>query len=109
MRKVEATQEFDGFQICSDEVLVNHLHVVDDIVLLGKTSVKNAKAMRGILRLFEMASGLKVNFQKSSLHGTNMRESHLEMFAGLIGCNVGKIAISYLGLSIGANYRKKEV
>lgn len=62
--------------------------------------------MRGILRLFELASGLKVNFQKS-LHGTNIRESHLEMFATLIGCKVGKLPFSYLGLSIGASYRKK--
>lgn len=78
-------------------------------MLLCKALVKNAKVMRGVLTLFELASGLKVNFQKRSLHITDMKEPHLEMFAGLINCKVGDFSFSCLGLPIGANYWKREV
>lgn len=74
MRKAEATREFEGFKIAGDKVTVSHLQFADDTILLGKALAKNAKAMRSILRLLELASGLKVNFQKSSLHRTNMKE-----------------------------------
>lgn len=49
-----------------EKVLVSHLQFDDDTILMGKASENNLKTVKGILRLFELASGLKVNFSKSS-------------------------------------------
>lgn len=46
MRKAVSTGAFEGFEIGKDKILVSHLQFADDTVLLGKASVKNAKAMK---------------------------------------------------------------
>lgn len=55
---------FEGLKIGFDKILVTYLQFADDTILMGKASVGNAKALKGILRIFEVASGLKVNFQR---------------------------------------------
>ncbi|GAU10297.1 hypothetical protein TSUD_420400, partial [Trifolium subterraneum] len=66
----------------------------------------NVRALRAALVLFEMMSGLKVNFNKSMLVGVNISESWLQAAANSLRCKVGKIPFVYLGLSIGGNSRR---
>lgn len=61
--------------------------------------------MKRILQCFQIVSGLKINFGKSSLYGWN--ETELETWAGLMGCKLGELPIQYLGASIGINPRRK--
>ncbi|KAL8547153.1 hypothetical protein ACS0TY_006754 [Phlomoides rotata] len=56
------------------------------------------------LRWFEMASGLKVNFDKSSLWGINLDHGVMENMGSRIGCEVGMAPFSYLGLNVGFNH-----
>ena len=37
----------------------------DDTIFFGKTSMENVKAIKVILRSFELVSGLKINFSNS--------------------------------------------
>lgn len=106
MRKAEAVQILEGVEIGKDNVRMSHLQFADDTVLLGKALMKNAKAMKGILRLSKIASKLKVNFHKSSLHGINIPFPHVEVFASLISCMIGGLPFTYLGLPIGATSEK---
>lgn len=62
--------------------------------------------MKAVLRCFELVSGLKVNFHKSSLIGINIDESFLSSAAKFLNCRVGGIPFKYLGLPVGANPRK---
>lgn len=39
--------------------------------------MKNVMCLRGILRIFEISSGLKVNFHKSSIHGANVKKNNI--------------------------------
>jgi len=62
--------------------------------------------MRVGLVLFEVMSGLKVNFHKSSLVGVNINASWLSEAASMLGCKVGKVSFLYLGLPIGGDPRQ---
>jgi hypothetical protein len=48
-----------------------------DTLLLSEKSWENVRAMKANLILFEVISGLKVNFQKSLLMGVNVPGSCL--------------------------------
>ena len=59
-----------------------------------------------VLLLFQALSGLKVNFSKSLLVGTNIATSWLNEAAMVLNCKVGSIPFMYLGLPIGENARQ---
>jgi hypothetical protein len=60
--------------------------------------VNNLWTLKAILRGFELASGLKVNFWKSALIGINVPTPFMEMACTFLNCRLGS-----LGLPIGAN------
>ena len=47
-----------------------------------------------------MASGLKINFFKSELIGVKEPEGRLLALAGIVGCKVGVLPMTYLGLPL---------
>ncbi|KAL8524107.1 hypothetical protein ACS0TY_013900 [Phlomoides rotata] len=51
-----------------------------------------------VLRLFELTSGLKVNYWKSRLYGFNVLEPEIMEAAKVLGCEIGRGAVSYLGM-----------
>ncbi|KAL8527230.1 hypothetical protein ACS0TY_005201 [Phlomoides rotata] len=59
----------------------------------------NAWTMKRILRNLELLSGLKVNFDKCSLFGVNVDDSRLWEMADILGCGVGSLPFSYLGMN----------
>jgi hypothetical protein len=67
--------------------------------------VENLWSMKAILRLFEVISGLKVNFSKSNIFGVNVHNSFLEGAASFLHCKVCSLPCTYLGLPVGANPR----
>jgi hypothetical protein len=62
--------------------------------------------LKAILRGFELASGLKVNFWKSSLIGVNVDNSFLELASTFLNCRRGELPFNYLGLPVGASPRR---
>ncbi|PNX95212.1 cysteine-rich receptor-like protein kinase [Trifolium pratense] len=56
--------------------------------------------------MFEIISGLKVNFHKSGLIRINVEDSWLKDAASVLNCKVGSLPFSYLGIPIGADPRK---
>ena len=56
---------------------VTHLQFSDDTLLLGEKGWANLRALRAVLLLFEGVSGLKVNFNKSTLTSVNISDSWL--------------------------------
>lgn len=63
-----------------------------------KTSPEMSKPL---FSAFEAAVlGLKVNFVKSELIGIRAEESVLCKYADILGCRVGDLPVSYLGLPL---------
>ncbi|GJR89279.1 RNA-directed DNA polymerase, eukaryota [Tanacetum coccineum] len=56
--------------------------------------------------LFSLASGLKINLQKSNLLGVGVTGSLVNEAAASIGCSVMKAPFKYLGVMVGGNMSK---
>lgn len=80
---------------------ISYLQFADDTVLFCSATTKEVVTMKRILRCFQLVSGLKVNFSKSSLVGVGCFEDLVRSLASAIRCRVGKLLILYLGLPVG--------
>jgi hypothetical protein len=98
---------FKPFFIKNSAVAILHLQYADDTLIVGEACVENLWYVKAILRWFELMSGLKVNFFKSSLMGIHVEDSFLEVASKFLNCKLGKLPFIYLGLPVGANPRKE--
>lgn len=101
---LEATNNnvFHGIHIGKDKVHISHLQFADDALIMGEWSHSNVKNQSRILTCFHLASGLKVNFNKSKLYGVGVTNGDLSSLASTIGCLASQLPCVYLGLPIGA-------
>ncbi|GJV19940.1 putative RNA-directed DNA polymerase, eukaryota, reverse transcriptase zinc-binding domain protein [Tanacetum coccineum] len=94
---------FLGADVGRDKIPISHLQFADDALIVGQWSVPNAKNLTRILTCFNLASGLKVNFNKSKLFGIGVSSNEVNSVACSIGCQPSQLPCTYLGLPIGAN------
>jgi hypothetical protein len=80
---------FTGYSVGTPaSISISHLQFADDTLLIGAKSWANVRALRVVLVLFELMSGLKVNFNKSMLVRVTILESWLNEAASALRCNV---------------------
>ena len=84
------------------------LQFVDDTLFLCQDSFSNVVTLKSILRGFELASGLKINFHKSKLGGMNVQRSKMDCYTKTLRCDRMSVPFSYLGLEVGGNPRKRK-
>jgi len=97
---------FKGFEVKRGGLVISHLQYADDTLCIGEPTIENLWLLKAVLRGFEMASRLKVNFHKSSLIGVNVHRDFMEATCSFLHCREGAIPFKYLGLSVGANSKK---
>lgn len=95
----------EGIKLRDNMDSITHLQFADDTILFLKPDLENIRNVKRLLQCFQLVSGLKINFGKSSLYGWN--EPELGTWASLLGCKLGDLPIQYLGASIGTNPRRK--
>ncbi|MCH80987.1 LINE-1 reverse transcriptase like [Trifolium medium] len=105
MRKAVEIERFKPFRIGREGLPVSLLQYADDTLCIGEATVENLWTLKAVLRGFELASGLKVNFWKSSIIGVNVPNDFMAMAATFLNCRIGKTPFKYLGLPVGANPR----
>ena len=66
-------------------------------------------SIKAILNCFELASTLKVNFEKSSIGGVGCSLHMLQRSASILNCDLMKTLLKYLGMLVGGCYKKKQV
>ncbi|GKV31443.1 hypothetical protein SLEP1_g40129 [Rubroshorea leprosula] len=81
-------------------VLSIALQFADDTVIMGRADAENIRTVKDILKWFELRSGLRINFSKSSIFGYNVPEKWLKGSVGMLHCRVGRAPFLYLGLPI---------
>ncbi|GJS62999.1 putative RNA-directed DNA polymerase, eukaryota, reverse transcriptase zinc-binding domain protein [Tanacetum coccineum] len=94
---------FRGIEVGKDKVHVSHFQFADDALIMGEWSKINVLNLSRLITCFHLASGLKVNFNKSKLFGIGVCEVERNSLASLIGCQSSNFPCNYLGLPIGAN------
>ncbi|PNY13834.1 cysteine-rich receptor-like protein kinase [Trifolium pratense] len=100
---------FKGYMIGdvpASQICISHLQFADDTLIVGEKSWANIRAIKALLILFELVSGLKVNFHKSMLVGVNVDDNWLFDASYVVNCKIGRIPFIYLGLPIGGNPRR---
>jgi hypothetical protein len=105
MRMAVERGQFKPFLVGRSGLPVSILQYADDTLCIGEATVENLWALKAVLRGFELASGLKVNFWKSCLVGVNVPGDFLHMATDFLNCRMGSLPFTYLGLPVGANPR----
>ncbi|KAL6322348.1 hypothetical protein AAG906_007901 [Vitis piasezkii] len=90
-------QEGEGAQ-------VSHLLFADDTLVFCGASQDRMMYLSWTLMWFEVILGLRINLDKSVLIPVGCVEN-VEALAAELGCKVGSLLSSYLGLSLGALYK----
>ena len=62
--------------------------------------------LRCILIWFQAVSGLRINLTKSSMMPVGHLDN-LQLLAGVLGCKIESLPITYLGLPLGAKFKEK--
>ena len=71
--------------------------------------MQNVKVIKTILRGFELASGLKINFAKSCFGAVEKSDQWRREAAEFLNCRILPLPFTYLGIPIGANPRRSEL
>ena len=64
------------------------------------------EALKKVLSSFSMATGLQINYHKSSMYPINVEVSAASHLAALFRCQIGKMPFTYLGLPVGTTRPK---
>ena len=86
------------------ELVVSHFLYVDDTVLFCEANSEQLMNLGWTLMWFEAYSGLKINLSKSEIILVG-RVDNVEMLASELGCGVGSLPTTYLGLSLGSPHK----
>ncbi|RVW37057.1 Translation initiation factor IF-2, chloroplastic [Vitis vinifera] len=89
-------------------VLISHLLFADDTLVFCKPSQDQLTYLSWLLMWFEVASGLRINLEKSELIPVGRVES-MDDLAGEFGCSLGSLPTTYLGMPLGAPFKSVTV
>lgn len=78
---------FKGFLCGKNKVEICLLQYVDDTIFFGEATMANVRAIKAMLRVFELASGLKINFAKSGFGAFGVMESWQSEAADYLNCS----------------------
>lgn len=87
---------------------VSHLQFDNDTLILCANFHRQIRLLHCILRCFEGVTGLKVNFGKTAFMVV-VDVPHLDMLVVDLGYKIGSLLATYLGLPLGASYKKMNV
>lgn len=76
---------------------IHCIQFVDDMLILCNARRDQAANFRFIVYSFEMLSGLKINFDNSTLTWIDLDMGTLKKYANLMGCIEANFPIKYLG------------
>lgn len=97
---------FSCFRVgSSSDLVVSHIQYADETIIVTDAYIDNLWAIKAILRGFERASSLKVNFSKSNLIGVNFGSTFLDLACDFLHCNRESPLFKYTVLHVGANPR----
>ncbi|KAK3227716.1 hypothetical protein Dsin_007578 [Dipteronia sinensis] len=92
-----------GVILGHNELHVTHLQFANDTILFVKPKLEYLLNVKWILRCFKLASGLCINFHKSCIVKVGKKGLSEGAWDEIFRCKKANLAITYLGLSLGAN------
>lgn len=108
--RAEEDNSLRGIRIAPTAPSVNHLLFVDDCIIFSRASEQDSNAISRALRLYELSSGQKVNFEKTDIsfsRGVPVDRRH--HISSLLGVREVDIHARYLGLPTVVGRSKKVI
>ncbi|WMV58412.1 hypothetical protein MTR67_051797 [Solanum verrucosum] len=102
---------FKGFQISGrgwEEVEITHLLYANDAVIFCEPKAEQICYIRLMLMVFEVVTGLRVNWSKNSLFPVK-EVPHIKEPASILGCVVENLPTIYLGMPLGRKHKALEI
>lgn len=90
-----------GTKVGNNGVLILHLQFADDTIIFCNNDEVEMSNIKRTRRCFQVVSGLKINYSKSSLSEVNMQHEVVSL-AQIMGCK-----IDHLPIIFGATSRSK--
>lgn len=84
IQKALSLKMWKGVEICKNGLEISHLQYADDMLMFSDASIESLKNIQKTLIIFHLASGLQVNFHKSSIMGMNVSSSWLQQAATIL-------------------------
>jgi len=106
MRNARSADLFKGVEVGSQRVQVDLLKFADDMLFFCSPMYHNVLVIKVMLRSFELVSGLKVNFHKSTVGAVGISELDLRVFSKCLNSRHMSLPFKYLGMPIGGNPKK---
>jgi len=108
VRKVVKEHLLKGVKVGKSEIDCCLLQFTEDTLFFCEDSFSNIFTIKTILRCFELASGLKINFHKLNLASISVERISLQTYARTLNCNIMQIPFKYPGVEVGGNPRRKQ-
>lgn len=105
---VEERSNLIGLQCSRGGPQISHLFFVDDSIVFARANIKDTKEIKRILKLYEEASGQKVNMEKSAItFSPNVEVQCRQRILEVLGLTVVQSHDKYLGLPTVVGLNKK--
>jgi len=101
MREAKSASMFKGVEVGSQRVQVNLLQFADDTFFFCNPSYHNVLVIKAILRSFELVSGLRVNFHKSTVGAVGISEIDKIVYSKCLNSQQMDLPFKHLGIVIG--------
>ncbi|XP_028184688.1 uncharacterized protein LOC114371443 [Glycine soja] len=103
MRSAVSKNLFRSYLVGSLKEEVNILQYADDTLFFGDATKQNVRTLKCVLRCFEEASGLKINYSKSHFGCLGKSASWCREAAQFLNCSTLEFPFTYLGIPVGVS------
>ncbi|XP_026459405.1 uncharacterized protein LOC113360071 [Papaver somniferum] len=100
--------QLSGFQVVENGSIISHLQLTYDTLVFIDASAEEVRRLLIILEVFETLTGLKLNFDKSTMISVGADEV-TDILARELGCKTEKLSFTYLRMPIGSHWRNVSV
>ena len=111
MKRAKRADLLRGFRANSrrgEGVCVSHLLFADDTILFCDADEKQIPHVQMHLLCFQAVTSLKVNALKSEMV-SNGEVPNVHVLAEILGCRIGSLPMTYLGMPLGASHKSPTV
>ena len=102
LQKAVGLEMIKGEDFDRNGIHISHLQFADDTIMFIKPKIEYVLNIKRILRCFELASGLKVNFHKSCVARVGSKVPENPVWATALNCRDASLPFSYLGFPLGS-------